>query len=86
MPAPAFARLRSRAYSPFMSPQQSLGPDEEEYRTGQASPDVAPAGDPLEPGAATEGERSPGWLIVGLVLLAVFVALLGYAVVLPALG
>lgn len=73
------------AYIGGMAYQQPLGPDEQEYRTEQASGDVAPDGDPPEPGSATRGEVARPWLVVGLVLLAVFVALLVFAVVLPAL-
>jgi hypothetical protein len=62
-----------------------LRPDEQEYRTEQASPDVAPSGDPLEPESAAPGTDARPWLIVGLVLLAIFAGLLLYAVVLPAL-
>lgn len=69
-----------------MTYQQPLRPDEDEYRTTQASPDVAPSGDPLEPETTTPGSSAPPWIAIGLVLLAIFAALLVYAVVLPALG
>jgi hypothetical protein len=63
-----------------------LRPDEDEYRTEQATPEVAPSGDPLEPESAAPGSDSRPWLMVGMVLLGIFVVLLVYAVVLPALA
>jgi hypothetical protein len=66
-----------------MTHESPLRPDEDEYRTEVASPDVAPRGDPDDAGAATEGEVARPWIIVGLVLLAVFLGILAYAVVLP---
>lgn len=69
-----------------MTHQQPLRPDEDEYRTAIVSPDVAPDGDPLEPGAATEQQGARPWIVVGLVLLAIFLAILAYAVVLPLLS
>jgi hypothetical protein len=63
--------------------EQPLGPGDEEYRTPVVTRDVAPTGDPLEPGSATAGESSPPWIVVAVVLLVVFVAILVYAVVLP---
>lgn len=68
-----------------MTYEQPLEPDEDEYRTRQASPDVAPSGDPLEPETPGPAGGSQPWLLVGLVLLAVFVAVLALAVVVPAL-
>ncbi|MFL5679881.1 MAG: hypothetical protein ACJ77B_04710 [Chloroflexota bacterium] len=68
-----------------MANEKPLRPDEDEYRTPAASPDVAPTGDPLEPGSATSGESSPPWIVIGLVLLVVFAAILVWAVVFPAL-
>jgi hypothetical protein len=65
---------------------RSLRPDEDEYRTEQATPEVAPSGDPLEPESAAPGSDSRPWLMVGMVLLGIFVVLLVYAVVLPALS
>jgi hypothetical protein len=64
--------------------QQPLGPDEHEYRTEQASPDVAPTGDPLEPESPAAGSQP--WMVVAIVLLVVFVVALIGAVVLPLLG
>ena len=67
-----------------MAHEKPLGPDEDDYRTPAASPDVAPGGNPLEPGSATAGESSPPWIVIGIVLLAVFAAILLWAVVQPA--
>jgi hypothetical protein len=67
-----------------MAYQQPLEPDELDQRAGQSTEDVAPSGDPLEPESASPATGSSPWLVVGLVLLAVFAALLVYAVVLPA--
>jgi hypothetical protein len=69
-----------------MAHQQPLRPDEDEYATEVVSPDVAPAGDPLETGAATEREVSQPWITVGLVLLAIFLAILAWAVLSPLLS
>ncbi len=69
-----------------MASHQPLRPNEDEYRTGQASPDVAPSGDPLEPETPTVAASSPPWIVIGLVLLAIFAVVLVWAVVLPALG
>jgi hypothetical protein len=66
-----------------MAHQQPLRPDEDEYRTDVASPDVAPREGSNEAGAATEGEVARTWIWVGLVLLAIFLGILAYAVVLP---
>jgi hypothetical protein len=63
--------------------QQPLGPDEDEYRTEQATSEVAPSGDPLEPEAPAASSQP--WLIVALVLLAIFVGALVWAIVLPAI-
>jgi hypothetical protein len=63
-----------------------LRPEEDAYRTEQATPEVAPSGDPLEPESAAPGSDSRPWLMVGMVLLGIFVVLLVYAVVLPALA
>jgi hypothetical protein len=63
--------------------QQPLGPDEQEYRTEQATPDVAPGGDPLEPEESHPAAGSPPWLVLGLVLLAVFVGLIVLALAVP---
>ena len=63
--------------------QQPLEPHERDQRASQVSNDVAPGGDPLEPGSATEGEVARPWGLVGLVLLGVFAAILVYAIVLP---
>lgn len=68
-----------------MTYEQPLRPDEDEYRTPQVSPDVAPTGDPLEPEASTEVAGSRPWMALGLVLLLVFVAVLAWAILLPAL-
>jgi hypothetical protein len=65
--------------------EQPLGPGDEEYRTPVVTRDVAPGGDPLEPGSATAGESSPPWIVIGVVLLVVFAAILVYAVVVPVL-
>jgi hypothetical protein len=69
-----------------MASQQPLEPHELEQRTSQATEDVAPAGDPLEPESAGAATGSPPWLVVGIVLLVVFAGLLVYAVVLPAIS
>jgi hypothetical protein len=61
-------------------------PEDEPYRTEQATPEVAPSGDPLQPEASSPATASPPWIVVGLVLLAVFVGILLYAVVFPALS
>lgn len=63
-----------------------LRPDENEYRTRQATPEVAPSGDPLEPETTAPAADSRPWLMVGMVLLGIFVVVLLYAIVLPALG
>ena len=55
-----------------------LGPDEAEYRTEIATDEVEPDGPAVT--------SAPPWLALGLVLLVVFVGILAYAVVLPALG
>lgn len=68
-----------------MANEKPLRPHEDDYRTDQASPDVAPSGDPLEPESANPATGSSPWLVIGIVLLAVFAGLLVYAVVLPAL-
>ena len=68
-----------------MAYQQPLEPHELDQRAHQATEDVAPSGDPLEPESSSPATGSSPWLIVGLVLLGVFAALLVYAVVLPAL-
>lgn len=69
-----------------MTNERPLRPDEDEYRTEQVTPEVAPTGDPLEPESSAAPADSRPWLIVGMVLLGVFVVLLLYALVLPALG
>ena len=68
-----------------MANEKPLAPPDDDYRTEQASPDVAPSGDPLEPEAANPATGAPVWLVVGVVLLLIFAGLLVYAVVLPAL-
>jgi hypothetical protein len=69
-----------------MAYQQPLEPDELDQRASQAAEDVAPSGDPLEPESANPATGSSPWLVVALVLLAVFAALLVYAVLLPAIS
>jgi hypothetical protein len=76
----------SQGYGRRVTYEQPLRPDEDEYRTPQASPDVAPSGDPLEPEASTPVAGSSPWLIIGVVLLVVFVGALVWAVVLPLLS
>jgi hypothetical protein len=66
-----------------MVDEKPLRGDEDEYRTEQATPDVAPSGDPLQP--ESPAASSQPWLIVGVVLLAVFVVVLIVAVLVPAL-
>ena len=68
-----------------MAYQQPLEPHELDQRASQQTEDVAPSGDPLEPESSSAATGSSPWLIVGLVLLGVFVALLVFAVVLPAI-
>lgn len=68
-----------------MSHQQPLRPDEDEYRTAHATPDVAPSGDPLEPESPNPAESSPPWIAIGLVFLVAFVVVLVWAVLLPAI-
>jgi hypothetical protein len=69
-----------------MDSKAPLRPDERDQRATQASPDVAPGGDPLEPESSAPGSDSQPWLVLGLVLLAVFVGILIFALVLPAIG
>ena len=69
-----------------MAYEKPLRPDEDEYRTPQVTPDVAPSGNALEPESASPGAGSQPWVILGLVLLAVFAGILAFAVILPALG
>ena len=69
-----------------MANEKPLRPDELDQRATQASPDVAPSGDPLEPESSSAATGSSPWLIIGLVLLSIFVALLVFAVVLPGLS
>ena len=69
-----------------MTTDRPLRPEDDAYRTEQATPEVAPSGDPLEPESAALGSDSRPWLMVGMVLLGIFVVLLVYAVVLPALA
>ena len=69
-----------------MTYQQPLEPHEVDQRASQVSPDVAPSGDPLEPESTNPATGAPPWIILGLVLLAVFAGVLIYAIVLPALG
>ena len=66
-----------------MVEEKPLRGDEDEYRTEQATPDVAPSGDPLQPESPAASSRP--WLVVGVVLLAVFVVVLIVAVLVPAL-
>jgi len=68
-----------------MANEKPLRPDEDEYRTSQVTDDVAPSGDPLEPESSGPASGSQPWLIVGLVLLAVFAGTLLFALVLPAI-
>lgn len=74
---------RTRGSNVAITHRQPLRPDEGEYRTEIVSPDVAPDGDALEPGAAAEREVSQPWITVGLVLLAIFLAILAWAVLSP---
>ena len=69
-----------------MDSNAPLRPDERDQRAEHASADVAPSGDPLQPESASAATGSSPWLILGVVLLVVFVGLLLYAVVLPALS
>jgi hypothetical protein len=69
-----------------MAYQQPPEPDDLEQRTTQATEDVAPSGDPLEPESTGPATGSPPWLVVGIVLLVIFAGLLLYAVVLPAIS
>ena len=69
-----------------MAYQQPLEPDELDQRAAQSTEDVAPSGDPLEPESASPATGSSIWLVVGIALLALFSALLVYAVVLPAIS
>jgi hypothetical protein len=68
-----------------MAGENPLGPDEQAQRVSQASPDVAPEGDPLEPESTGPGSGAPAWLLLGVALLIVFAVLLLYAIVLPAI-
>jgi hypothetical protein len=56
-----------------------LRPDEDEYRTEQATTEV-------EPETPNPAAGSPPWVVIGVVLLVIFAALLAWAVLLPALG
>jgi len=66
-----------------MTDDRPLAPDEEEYRTDVATHEVAPSGDPLRPESPSAVTSSPPWIVVGLVLLVIFLAILASAVVLP---
>jgi hypothetical protein len=68
-----------------MASQQPLEPQERDQRATQASPDVAPSGDPLQPEEASAASGSPPWIVIGLVLLAILAGILLYAIVFPAL-
>ena len=66
-----------------MAYQQPLEPHERDQRATQANADVAASGDPLEPESASPAQGSPPWVVLGLVLLAIFAAILAYAIILP---
>jgi hypothetical protein len=60
-----------------------LDRDERAYRTEQSTSEVAPSGDPLEPESGAAGADARPWMVIGLVLLAVFALALAWAVILP---
>ena len=63
----------------MVNDRQPSYPDDDEYRTEQATREVTDE-------SGTVAESSSPWLLIGVALLAIFIVALIWAVLLPALG